>query len=106
MKKFSEAQLQQLTELENDTSKQFRELVEKYTSLVSTKELDSIYNEAIELENSDDDYVYSYFDMDFYSILSDYYPIETDLFKEVFGYYGVGTIYMDNLGRGLMVEYL
>lgn len=103
MKK-NKAQLAQVEELENVTSKEFADLMLKYTRLVTSEQLDSLYNESIELEELEE-YTHCKFDINYYSVAADYAMLDSDTIKQAFGFYGDFDLYMDELGRGLVVEY-
>lgn len=104
MKKTNKEQLLQLEELENVTSKEFTDLMLKYTSLVPSEQLDSLYNESIELEELEE-YTHCKFDVNYYSVAADYAMLDNDTIMQAFGFYGELDLYMDELGRGLVVEY-
>lgn len=104
MKKLNKTQVTQLEELENVTSKEFADLMLKYTRLVSSEQLDSLYNESIELEELEE-YTHCKFDVNYYSVAADYAMLDNDTIMQAFGFYGEFNLYMDELGRGLVVEY-
>lgn len=104
MKKLNKTQLAQVEELENVTSKEFTDLMLKYTRLVPNEQLDSLYNESIELEELEE-YTHCKFDMNYYSVAADYAMLDSDTIMQAFGFYGDFDLYMDELGRGLVVEY-
>lgn len=103
MKELNSVQLTQVKELGNDTSEEFANLMIKYTKIVSSEQLTNLYSEAIELEELEESHCA--FDMDYYSVAEMYYMIDSDIIKQMFGFYGDFNLYMDELGRGLVVEY-
>ena len=105
MDKLNKAQSEQIKDLGEVVSKEFSELMLKYTRFVTSEQLDRIYNRAIGLEESVDDYVYSMFDMNYYCVASGYGVLDSDTIKQAFNFYGDYTLYMDELGRGLVVGY-
>ena len=104
MKKLNKTQVTQIEELGNVTSKEFADLMLKYTSLVSSEQLDSLYNESIELEELEE-YTQCKFDVNYYSVAADYAMLDNDTIMQAFGFYGEFDLYIDKLGRGLVVEY-
>ena len=104
MKKLNEVQLGQVTELESVTDKEFANLMLKYTYFVSNEELETMYNEAMELEESGD-FIQTSYDVNYHSVASDYAVLDKDAIERAFGYYGEYTLYMDELGQGLVVGY-
>ena len=104
MTKLNNAQQQQVTELGEATDKEFANLMLKYTGIITSEELQEMYNEAMELEESGD-FVQTYYDANFYSVASEYCELDNDAISEVFGWYGTYSLYMDELGQGLVVGY-
>lgn len=104
MKTLNKLQLAQVEELCGATSEEFAKLMLKYTRLVSSEQLDNLYNEAVELEELEE-FVQCVFDVDYYSAVSEYCMLDNDTIKQAFGFYGDYNLYMDELGRGLVVEY-
>ena len=102
MKKFNEAQKMQLKELNSRTNEEFMELMKKHVCLISDIEFESLIEEVNEAINNEECFVYSY-DENFYSIASEYIYIEYESIDERFNYYGLSSLYMDSLGRGLVV---
>lgn len=96
----------QVTELKSRTSKGFASLMYSHTRVVTNKELDHLLNEALELEEQGDS-VSCLFDESYSSVASEYYDIDIDNshIRERFGRFGYACLYMDELGRGLVVEY-
>lgn len=105
MDKLNKAQSEQVKDLGKAVSEEYAQLMLKYTIIVSSEELDNLWSEAIELEESGEDYVNSVFDMNYYSVASDYAVLDSDAIKEAFGFYGDYSLYMDDNGRGLVVGY-
>lgn len=105
MKTLNDVQVKQLEELGEVVSEEFAKLMLEYTRLVTSEQLDSMCDEAIELEESVDDYVYSVFDMNYYCVASDYGVLDSNTIKQSFSFYGDYNLYMDELGRGLVVGY-
>lgn len=103
MKELNSVQLKQVEELGNVASEEFANLMLKYTKIVSSEQLTNLYNEAIELEELEESHCA--FDMDYYSVAVMYCMIDSDIIKQMFGFYGDFNLYMDELGRGLVVEY-
>lgn len=104
MTKLNNAQQQQVTELGEVVDKEFANLMLKYTYFVSNEELETMYNEAMELEESGDSIQTSY-DVNYHSVASEYCWIEKDAIEQAFGWYGEYTLYMDEHGQGLVVGY-
>lgn len=104
MEKLNSAQVDQVRELSEDTSKEFANVMLKYTAIVTSEELDSLYNEAVEDEDAGECVVYN-FDMNYYSVASNYCELDEDTILVAFGFYGELVLYMDDLGRGLMVGF-
>ena len=104
MKTLNEVQLEQVTELGEVVDKEFANLMLKYTGIITSEELEEMYNEAVELEESGD-FVQTSYDTNFYSVASEYCWIDADAIERAFGYYGEYALYMDELGQGLVVGY-
>ena len=104
MEKLNSAQVDQVKELSEYTSEDFTNLMLKHTAIVTSEELDNLYSEAIEDEEAGEYVVYN-FDTDYYSIASNYYELDEDTILAAFGFYGELALYMDDLGRGLMVGF-
>lgn len=102
MKNLNNAQMEQVTELGNVTTEEFANLMLKYTGIITSEQLDKMYNEAMELEESGD-FVQTSYDVDFYSVASEYCELDNDTISQAFGYYGEYSLYMDELGQGLIV---
>lgn len=96
----------QVAELKSRTDKGFAILMYLHTRVVTSEGLDSLLNEALELEDQGDSVSYL-FDESYSSIASEYYDIDihSNHIKERFGRFGYACLYMDELGRGLVVEY-
>ena len=108
MDKLNKAQSEQVKDLGEAVSEEYAQLMLKYTRIVSSEELDNLYNETMELmelEESSEDYVYSVFDMCYYSVASNYCTLDNDTIEQAFGFYGDYNLYMDDNGRGLVVGY-
>ena len=101
MKKLNNVQLEQVKELSEDTSKEFANIMLKYTTIVASEELDNLYNGAVE-DKEAGEYVMYEFDIDYYSVASDYCKLDILV---AFGFYSELTLYTDELGRGLMVGF-
>ena len=104
MKKLNNVQLEQVEDLSEDTSKEFANTILKYTAIVTSEELDNLYNEAVEDEEAGE-YVMYNFDMNYYSVASNYCELDEGSILVAFGFYGELALYMDDLGRGLMVGF-
>lgn len=100
MEKLNDIQMEQLEWLEEATSREFASLMLIQTCFVSSEELDKIYSEAMELEG---DFMHTSYDVNYYSVASDYAMLDKDLIVQAFGYYGEYSLYMDELGQGLVV---
>ena len=104
MKTLNNVQQQQLTELGEVVDKEFTSLMLKYTYFVSNEELEKMYNEAMELEESGD-FIHISYDANYYSVASEYCWLDKNAIEQAFGWYGEYTLYMDELGQGLVVGY-
>lgn len=102
MKNLNNVQMEQLAELGNRTTEEFANLMLKYTSFVSNEQLEDFYNQAMELES--EDCAHNRYDVDYYSVASEYCELDNDTISQAFGYYGGFSIYMDDLGQGLIVS--
>ena len=105
MKKLNEAQVDQLLEVSRNVSREFRKLVQEHMILVTSEELDSQLEQAIDSINYDSEYMNYQYDVNFSSIAIEYCYTHKDIFKRHFGHYGQSTLYMDELGRGLVTEF-
>lgn len=94
----------QINELENRTSKGFASLMYKYTRVVTSESFDNLLNEALKLEEQGES-VWCLCDEDYFSIAVEYCDTDNNYIKERFGRFGYAYLYMDELGRGLVVEY-
>ena len=103
-KTLNKAQMEQVTGLGEVVDKEYAQFMLKYTHFVSNEELEKMYNEAMELEESGD-FIQTSYDVDFYSVASEYCWIDKDAIEQAFGYYGEYTLYMDEYGQGLVVGY-
>ena len=104
MKTLSGVQLEQITELGEVVDKEFANLMLKYTYFVSNEELETMYNEAMELDESGD-FIQTIYDVNYHSVASDYAVLDKDTIEQAFGWYGEYTLYMDEYGQGLVVGY-
>ena len=104
MKKLNSVQVDQVKKLSNVTKKEFANIMLKYTTIVASEQLDNLYSEAIELEELGE-YLQNRFDESYYSVAADYDMLDSDTIKQAFGFHGNFNLYMDDLGRGLVVEY-
>ena len=102
MKNFNKAQKMQLRELKFETDEEFMELMKKHVCLISDMEFESLIEEVNEAINNEECFVYSY-DENFHSIASEYIYISHEAIDERFNYYGLSSLYMDSLGRGLVI---
>ena len=105
MEKLNEAQVDQLLEVGKNVSREFRKLVQEHMILVTSEELDSQLEQAIDSINYDNEYMNYQYDVSFSSIAIEYCYTHKDIFKRHFGHYGQSTLYMDELGRGLVTEF-
>ena len=103
MKKFNEAQKTQLKELEYYTSNAFMELMKKNVHLIDNNELDILLDETIEAIEDGDCLEYNY-DDNFYNVAIEYIYVNLEELDGYFNHYGLANLYMDNLGRGLVIN--
>ena len=92
----------QVAELKSRTSKGFASLMYLHTRVVTSKGFDHLLSEALELEEQGDSVSYL-FDENYYSVASEYCYIDNNHIKEHFGRFGYACLYMDELGRGLVI---
>ena len=104
MKELNNVQMEQIAELGEVVDKEFASLMLKYTHFVLNEQLEKMYNEAMELEESGD-FIQTSYDVNYYSVASDYVVLDKDAIEQAFGWYGEYTLYMDELGQGLVVGY-
>ena len=104
MEKLNNVQLEQLEDLSEVVDKEYAQLMLKYTYFVSNEELETMYNEAMELEESGD-FIQTSYDVNYHSVASEYAVLDKDAIEQAFGYYGEYTLYMDEYGQGLVVGY-
>lgn len=102
MTKLNKVQLGQVEDLGEVVSKEYAQLMLKYTNFISSEQLDKFYSEAMELEESGD-FIETSYDVNYHSVASDYCGLDKDTVEQAFGYYGEYTLYMDELGQGLIV---
>ena len=93
---------EQVAELKNVTDKGFATLMYLHTRVVTAKGLDNLLDEALESEDQGESVMYI-FDENYFNVASEYYY--DSHIKERFGRFGYACLYMDELGRGLVVEY-
>ena len=105
MEKLNEAQVGQLLEVSKNVSSEFRKLVQEHMTIVTSEELDYQLEQAIESTNCDNEYMNYQYDLNFASVAIEYCYTDKDIFKRHFGHYGQSTLYMDELGRGLVIEF-
>lgn len=98
-------QLEQVADLVEVVNKEYAGLMVEYTHFITSEELDSLYSETVEFEEIENDSVHCMFDMNYHSVASDYAMIDNDTIRQAFGFYGEYSLYMDELGRGLVVGY-
>ena len=103
MEKLNELQLVQVEELKSITGEEFAKNILQYTCFVTHKELNDIFKNALELE-AQEDYVKYILDVNYYEVASYYYELDKYEVAHAFGYYGNISLYMDEKGRGLMIE--
>ena len=104
MTNLNNKQMEQIAELGEAVSKEFASLMLKYTHFVSNEQLEKMYNEAMELEESGD-FIQTSYDANYYSVASEYAVLDKDAIEQAFGWYGEYTLYMDEYGQGLVVGY-
>ena len=90
---------EQIAKLEGVTDKGFATLIYQYTRAITAKGLDNLLDETLESEDQGEP-VTCIFDENYFSVASEYYDIHI---KEHFGRFGYACLYMDELGRGLVV---
>ena len=103
-KQLNAAQVAQFNNLTVETNQVFSDLILNHTFIVSELELDGIIEEVLNFIDGGECYQYS-FDENFYSVACDYSECDHDAIKIEFNNpYGIGSFYIDTLGRGLMVR--
>lgn len=103
MEKLNEAQLAQVEELKSVTSEEFAKAILECTCIITHEELNNIFKNALELE-AQEDYVKYILDVNYYEVASYYCELDKYEVAHAFGYYGNISLYMDEKGRGLMIE--
>ena len=92
----------QVSKLKSVTDKGFAALMYQHTRVVTAEGLDNLLDEALESEDQGE-HVTHIFDENYFSVASEY--CHDSHIKEHFGRFGYACLYMDELGRGLVVEY-
>lgn len=103
MKKFNEAQKMQLKELEYYTNNAFMELMKKNVHLIEKNELDGLLDETIEAMECGECLEYNY-DENFYDVAIEYIHVNLEEIDGYFNHYGLANLYMDSVGRGLVIN--
>lgn len=95
----------QVKELKDVTNKGFATLMYSYTRVVTSEGLDHLLDEALESEEQGEP-VRFHFDENYFSVALEYYDVDinNNSIKERFGHWGYAYLYMDELGRGLVIE--
>ena len=100
MKTLNNVQLEQVEELKEVTSEEFADLMLKYTHFLTSEQLEKCYDDMMELEG---DFVHVSYDVNYHSVVAEYCEINPDRLELAFNGYGELTLYMDELGQGLIV---
>lgn len=103
-KQLNAAQAKQFESLAIDTNQAFSDLILDHTFFVSESELDVLIEETNLMMDDGECYEYS-FDENFYSVACEYSECDHEAIKIEFNrVYGIGSFYIDTLGRGLIVS--